>query len=207
MDPAQLLAAGKLKEAIAALGAEIRQNPTDTRRRIFLFELLAFAGEFDRAAKHLNVLAEANHDAETGALLYRSALAAERQRQQIFQERSYPARSGSAGPGTLNGKPFQTIEDADARIGQRLEIFVAGEYVWLPFEHIGSINIEPPRLLRDLIWATATVATGPSFKGRDLGEVIVPVLYPHSFRHAQRRCEAGSSHRVGGYPEGPCRSA
>jgi type VI secretion system protein ImpE len=203
MNPAQLLAAGKLKEAIAALGAEIRQNPTDTRRRIFLFELLAFAGEFDRAAKHLNVLAEANHDAELGALLYRSALAAERQRQQIFQERSYPAGSGSAGPGTLNGKPFQTIEDADARIGQRLEIFVAGEYVWLPFEHIGSIKMEAPRLLRDLIWATATVATGPSFKGRDLGEVIVPVLYPQSFRHASEEVKLGRATEWEDTPDGP----
>jgi type VI secretion system protein ImpE len=202
MDAAQLLAAGRLKEAIEALGAEIRQHPTDTRRRTFLFELLVFAGEFERAAKHLNVLAETSRDAELGALLYRSALAAERQRQQIFQERSYPAPAGSAGPGTLNGKPFQTIEDADPRIGPRLEIFVAGEYVWLPFEHIGSVKMEPPRLLRDLVWATATVATGPSFQGRELGEVIVPVLYPHSFQHARDEVKLGRATEWEDTPDG-----
>jgi type VI secretion system protein ImpE len=201
--PAQLLAAAKLKEAIESLGAEIRQHPTDARLRTFLFELLAFAGEFDRAEKHLTVLAQTSRDADLGALLYRSALSGERQRQQIFKERSYPAAVGSTGPGTLNGKPFQTIEDADPRIGARLEIFVAGEYVWLPFEHVGSVIIEPPRLFRDLIWATARVVTGPSFQGRELGEVIVPVLYPQSFQHARDEVKLGRATEWEDTPGGP----
>jgi len=56
----------------------LRDNPTDTRRRIFLFELLCFAGEYDRAEKQLDVLAQSGPEAATGALLYRAALAAER---------------------------------------------------------------------------------------------------------------------------------
>ncbi len=203
MDSAQLLAAGRLKEAIDSLAAEIRQRPTDARLRTFFFELLAFEGEFDRAAKHLSVLAQTSRDAEFGTLLYRSALAAERQRQQIFERRAYPAESGSAGPGTLNGKPFQTIEDADPRIGARLEMFVAGEYVWLPFKHVGSVVMEPPRMLRDLIWATARVATGPSFQGRELGEVIVPVLYPLSFQRAREEVKLGRETEWEDTPAGP----
>jgi type VI secretion system protein ImpE len=191
MDLAQLLAAGKLKEAIESLGAEIRRRPTDARLRTCFFELLAFEGEFDRAAKHLAVLAQTSPEAGMGALLYRSALAAEQQRQLASREGSNPAKTGSAGPGSLNGHAFQTIEDADPRIGASLEIFVAGEYVQLPFKHVGSVLMEPPRLLRDLIWATARVVTGPAFQGRELGEVIVPVLYPQSFQHARDEVKLG----------------
>lgn len=187
MNARELYQAGKLHDAIQALSAELRDRPTDTQRRTFLFELLCFAGEFERAAKHLNVLSEGSTDAEVGALLYRSALAAEIQRQSLFERKEYPAKpSGkpaSSRPGTLNGRKFQTIADADPRIDSRLEVFVAGEYVWLPFEFVGSIRIEPPRFLRDLMWATARVSTAPNFKGREFGEVLLPVLSPLSWKH------------------------
>ncbi len=203
MDSAQLLAAGKLKDAIESVGAEIRQRPTDARLRTFFFELLAFEGEFDRAAKHLTVLAQASREAELGALLYRSALYAEQRRQEAFSGPMPPREGGSAGPGTLNGRRFQTIEDADRRIGARLEIFVAGECVWLPFKHIGSVVMEPPRLLRELIWASARVATARSFQGRELGEVLVPVLYPQSFRHARDEVKLGRATEWEDTPAGP----
>ena len=73
-----------------ALGAEVRDNPTDVRRRTFLFELLCFQGEYDRAEKHLNVLADATPDAQMGAVLYFSALHAERVRLETFQKKDYP---------------------------------------------------------------------------------------------------------------------
>lgn len=52
MQARTLYEAGQLEEAIAALGADLRGDPTDLRRRTFLFELLCFAGEYDRAEKH-----------------------------------------------------------------------------------------------------------------------------------------------------------
>src|SRR5690606_2155784 len=54
MTAKQLFQAGQLNEAMKALAAEVRDNPTDPRRRTFLFELLCFAGEYDRAEKHLH---------------------------------------------------------------------------------------------------------------------------------------------------------
>ena len=48
-----LYQAGKLNEAIQALNAEIRENPTDAQRRVFLFELLCFAGDYDRATQEI----------------------------------------------------------------------------------------------------------------------------------------------------------
>ena len=44
MNANELFRSGKLTEAIRALGEEIRQNPLDTKKRTFLFELLCFAG-------------------------------------------------------------------------------------------------------------------------------------------------------------------
>src|SRR5438477_11261648 len=57
MNPQELFRAGRLADASKALSAELCDNPTDVRRRTFLFELLCFAGEYDRADNQLDVLA------------------------------------------------------------------------------------------------------------------------------------------------------
>jgi len=75
MTARELYQAGKLDAATQALMAELRDNPGDAKRRTFLFELLCFAGEYDRAEKHLNVLAGGGMEAATGALLYQAAMA------------------------------------------------------------------------------------------------------------------------------------
>jgi type VI secretion system protein ImpE len=181
-----------LSEAIQALGGELRDHPTDARRRTFLFELLCFAGDFERAAKHLGVLSGENADTELGALLYRSALTAERQREHAFQQKQYPSAAALPSPaGTFNGRPFRTIEDADPRIGARLEMFVAGEYVWLPFAYVGSISIPAPQLLRDLMWASARVTSAPGIKDQEFGEVLLPVLCPLSWQHPEDAVKLG----------------
>jgi len=189
-----LFAAGRLKEAIEALGAEVRQNPTDNRRRTFLFEMLCFAGEYSRAEKHLNLLSDANPDASIGALVYRSAVSAERKRQGFFESKQYESAAPAFNfprPGTLNGEHFDTIEDIDPRIGSRLEVFIAGEYVWLPFAHIGSLTMEAPRFLRDLLWSSAVVTAGPGMKQQDFGEVLLPILYPFSWQHERDDVKLG----------------
>ncbi|MBV8572580.1 MAG: virulence protein SciE type [Acidobacteriaceae bacterium] len=194
MKAGDLVRSGKLGESIQEMVAEVRDHPTDERRRTFLFELLCFAGQYERAEKHLALLSQAGQNAELGALLYRSAISAERKRQAIFAARDYPLsveNNKASRAGTLNGKPFHSIEDLDPRIGPRLEMFVAGEYVWLPFEHIGSVRMEAPKLLRDTLWATAIVQTGPSFKGQEFGEVLLPVLSPFSWQHERDEVKLG----------------
>ncbi len=193
MGAKELFQSGKLNEAIAALGAEVRDNPTDTRRRTFLFELLCFQGEYDRAEKHLHLLADSSPDAKMGAVLYFSALHAERVRRDLFLKKEYPATpvSEEARGGSVNGKPFETFEDADPRIGPRLELFAAGAYLWIPFEHIESIELQPPQKLRDLLWTPALVRTGPAFRGTELGEVLLPVLAPFSYQHTDGNVRLG----------------
>ena len=186
MSAFKLYQEGRLAETLKVLSAEVRDNPADAQRRTFLFELLCFAGEYERADKQLEVLGQAGPASEMGVLLYRSALYAERQRQDSFARGAYSRHGESpelARSGMLNGKPFDSFSDADPRIGRRLELFAAGNYLWLPLAHVASIRIDPPKRLRDLLWTPAILRTTPSFKGVELGEVLLPVLSPFSWRH------------------------
>ncbi|HEY0785432.1 MAG TPA: type VI secretion system accessory protein TagJ [Acidobacteriaceae bacterium] len=182
MDAVALYKAGQLGPAIEALGAELRMQPADTKRRTFLFELLCFAGAYDRAEKQLDVLATSNKDAGAGALLYRAALHAQRIREELFTTGKLPMGDASTQPlqGTINGEPFTDLADEDDRIGAHLEVFIAGSYTWVPFRYIERVELAPPKRLRDLLWATAVLTTTPDFRLQDLGEVLIPVLAPGS---------------------------
>ena len=193
MNAQQLFENGQLSDAIASLSAELRTNPTDVSRRTFLFELLCFAGAYDRAEKQLDVLRDASHEAEMGTLLYRSAIAAERRRSTMFAEGSFPTAAAQPVPvsGTLNGRRFSTLVDADPRIGPRLELFVAGQYMWLPMQHVASVKIGEPRRLRDLMWMQAHVVPSPQLAGMELGEVLMPALTPLAWQHQDEAVRLG----------------
>lgn len=185
MNAAELYQAGRLDEAITALGDALRSNPTDVRRRTFLFELLCFAGEYDRAEKHLDVLAREDKDALVGAMLYRGALHAERTRHDMLGPGGLlPTSPAAPVSGTFNGQPFRSLTDADPRIGARLEIFAAGQYTWLPLEHVSTMAMEPPKRLRDLLWAPVLVRPSEQMRELEFGEMLMPVLAPFSWRHA-----------------------
>jgi type VI secretion system protein ImpE len=196
MTAQDLFKAGKLTEAISALTSQLRDNPADQRSRTFLFELLCFAGDYDRADKQLNILEqEGSKDSFLGTLLYKSALNAERTRQQMFERRSFPKQpvngASAAVTGKLNGKPFKNLSDADTRIGDKLEIFAAGDYMWISLRDIAAMRMEPPHRLRDLLWAPAKLITGPTFRSRDLGEIFVPAISPLSWQHPDDKVRLG----------------
>lgn len=192
MSAESLFREGRLAEAIQAAGAVLRDDPANAKQRTFLFELLCFAGEYDRAEKHLALLGEGNKDREMGGLLYRAAIHAERLRADLFAKGEWPSEAvdGSI-EGTLNGVPFSSIEDSDPRIGARLEIFAAGSYLWVPFNAVEQLAIEPPRRVRDLLWAPGRIKTGPAFQSFELGEVLLPVISPFSWRHADQQVRLG----------------
>ncbi|HEY3928411.1 MAG TPA: type VI secretion system accessory protein TagJ [Candidatus Koribacter sp.] len=184
MTAKELFQAGKLNEAIDALGAELRSNPTDSQRRTFLFELLCFAGLYDRADKQLDILAQGGRNAELGSLVYRSALNAEKARQEFFRKKDYELRAAApvaTMAGSINGKPFTSFEDADPRIGRRLEFFLGGAYMWMALSDVASLTLEAPKRLRDLLWAPAILKPAAGFRGIELGEVLLPVTTVFSF--------------------------
>ena len=76
--------------------------------------------------------------------------------------------------GRLNDQPFDWIADADSRLGPVLEVFVNGDYYWLPFETISEIKIEPPSDLRDLVWLPAHV----KLVNEGYHPMLLPARYP-----------------------------
>jgi type VI secretion system protein ImpE len=192
LTPKQLIEAGHVRQALEALAAHLRNHPTDVAARTTLFEALSFAGEYERAEKHLNLLADGGETSKIGAILYFTALHAEKQRHEMYKTRSFPKTAASANvKGKLNGKPFSEIRDADNDLGARLEVFGAGSYMWVQFEHLASITMEAPKRLRDTLWMPALVKTGPKFQGTDMGEVLLPAVYPFSWTYSDENVWLG----------------
>jgi type VI secretion system protein ImpE len=102
--------------------------------------------------------------------------------------------------GSINGKPFEWLADADSRIGPFLEAIVNGKYYWIPTHRIASVVIEPPEDLRDLVWIPAQFSWANG--GHSIG--LIPVRYPET-QHSEnsslllaRRTE-WSEHSGGSY--------
>ncbi len=81
---------GKLDESLAELQEQVRKNPANAKHRVFLFQLLAVLGDWNRAATQLKVAGEL--DAGTLAMVqtYREALRCEVLRADIFAGRNTP---------------------------------------------------------------------------------------------------------------------
>jgi type VI secretion system protein ImpE len=223
MTPKELLDAGQLDEAIRELTGQVKARPSDTSLRVFLFELLAFAGEHERARKQLDVIAGQGGDVATGLAVqvYRDLLAAERVREQVFHGDALPkfllpppphvdryvmlvkalARAPReaaamlseaeeqcpAVTGRIGERAFTSLRDGDDRVAPVVEAFHGASYLWLPLDQIRSIEVTPPRTLRDLAWAHARIET----YDESVGDVFVPALYVDSGRHADAQVRLG----------------
>jgi type VI secretion system protein ImpE len=86
MGAKELFDAGDLQGAIDQLTQDVRGRPQDVQSRIFLFEALCFAGDYLRAERQLDAVAQISGDVkvELGTQLYRNLLAAEAQRAALF---------------------------------------------------------------------------------------------------------------------------
>jgi type VI secretion system protein ImpE len=85
MTAKDLMDAGKLGPAVARLSEDLRARPADRTARTFLFELLCFSNDFDRAERQLDVLS--HHDGDLlGVQVFRTLLAAEGMRSRLFDE-------------------------------------------------------------------------------------------------------------------------
>jgi type VI secretion system protein ImpE len=86
MNASELFKAGKLQDAIDAQIKEVKANAADQGRRLFLFELLSFAGDLDRAQRQIEAIKYAEMELEAGVLNYRKMLDSERLRRRLFSE-------------------------------------------------------------------------------------------------------------------------
>jgi type VI secretion system protein ImpE len=90
MDASQLFKSGQLTEAIDAQIAVVKSQPADNGQRMFLFELLVFAGDLDRADRQINAIQYREPELDAAVLDYRKNLAAERARRQVFAGQGQP---------------------------------------------------------------------------------------------------------------------
>ncbi len=90
MTAAQLFQEGKLQDALEAQIKEVKSRPADQGARLFLFELLAFAGDLDRACRHLDVLASDEPSKNMAVTFYQQLLAAEQARRKFFHDGGEP---------------------------------------------------------------------------------------------------------------------
>jgi len=76
--------------------------------------------------------------------------------------------------GVCNGKKFEGFRDLDDVLSGFFEVLTStGKYYWIPVERIQTIEFQPPKRPRDLLWRQAemTVEDGP------YGDVFLPAVY------------------------------
>ena len=79
-----LLRSGDLDGARAALVETVRSEPANVPARMFLFQLLAVAGEWDKARRQLATIAQMSGEAQMLAVAYGQAIDAEAVRANVF---------------------------------------------------------------------------------------------------------------------------
>jgi type VI secretion system protein ImpE len=186
----------RLPEAMQEVENQIRRDPARPKHRIYLFQLLAILGRWERALNQLNVLEDLDSSVTPMVIAYRQAIHCETLRAEIFAGQRSPvifgepeewtallleslrltARQQHAQAEAMRAQAleFAWIADADSRLGPILEVIINGRYAWVPFQRIRSIEIEPPSDLRDLVWMPAhfTWANGGELVG------LIPTRYP-----------------------------
>src|SRR5437762_1397358 len=94
MQAEERLKSGNLEEALAELQADVRREPANPQKRVFLFQLLCLLGRWDRALTQLQVLSDM--DPKTSAMVqtYGPALKCEELRREVFAGKRAPMLFG-----------------------------------------------------------------------------------------------------------------
>jgi type VI secretion system protein ImpE len=98
----------------------------------------------------------------------------EPQRSQELRARAF--EEAPATGGTIDGRPFAWIADADSRIGPVLEAVINGRYYWVPVSRLLKIDIEEPEDLRDMVWMPAHL----QFENGGESVALIPTRYAGS---------------------------
>ena len=90
MKAEELIREGDLHGALTDLQSHIRSDPSNVTSRIFLFELLSILGDWARATKQLDVLADLDPGTLAIVHLYRDAILSEQLRANVFSGSKSP---------------------------------------------------------------------------------------------------------------------
>jgi type VI secretion system protein ImpE len=221
MNPVELYKAGRLTEAIEAQLLEVKASPLDQSKRLFLFELAAFAGDLDRARRQIAAIKYDDNDLERALAGYRNLLDSEQARRDLFMRGVAPGFFGEPAEHlrlrleALNCLRDNVPAEAAQLLARAAEATppVRGELNGRPFEFMRDADdllsgvIEVMAVGR-YFWAgleqIRVVTMNPPRFPRDLlyiparlelateaGEVFLPALYPGSHLHADDQVKLG----------------
>jgi type VI secretion system protein ImpE len=91
MDAKDLIKAGKLSEARSQLVEDVKSSPANLNSRTLLFQVQAYAGEWDKARRQLEVITTQDANRETGVQVYLNLIQAETERIEVFQHKRSPS--------------------------------------------------------------------------------------------------------------------
>jgi len=94
MSAQQLLADGKIDDALAEVQQALRARPADGANRAFLVQLLLVKGDWERAAKQVESLAQIDPGKAVEAQITRQCLICETQRARVFERGADPTILG-----------------------------------------------------------------------------------------------------------------
>jgi type VI secretion system protein ImpE len=221
MNATELYKAGKIQEAIDAQIQEVKANPADQGKRLFLFELLAFAGDLDRARRQIDAVNYGNMELDAAVLSYRKLLDSEQARRRLFSDGLVPRFFG-AQPEHVYWRLEAVNRLRENKPGEAAQCLAKATEACAPVS--GELNDKPFTSFRDAddllggivevmaqgqyYWVPveqieAVIAGAPKFP-RDLlwfparlemegsaGNVHIPVLYPGSHEHADTQVKLG----------------
>jgi len=223
MNAGELFKAGRLQEAIEAQVQEVKAHPTDNGIRVFFFELLAFAGELDRARRQIDAVKYDDPDLDATILSYRRLLDSEEARRKLFAEGLPPGFFGAPAVhlrlrlAAVNYLREKRPDDAAESLARAIEATPT-----FP----GLLNKQPFQSLRDeddlfsgilevmalgrYFWVgleqVHVLTINPPKFPRDLlflpahleieaesGDVFLPTLYPGTHEHPDNQVKLGRS--------------
>jgi type VI secretion system protein ImpE len=146
MSASELFKAGQLQPAIDAQVKEVKANPADSGKRLFLFELLAFAGDLERAKKQIDALQFTEPGQVAAVQDYRHNLEAEQARRRLFRDGAEP--KFLVPPGDNVGLRLEAVRQLrEQRGAEAAELLARAEAATPPVR--GLLNDRPFATLRD----------------------------------------------------------
>lgn len=202
--------AGRLTEALAAATAAVRSRPADTAARLFLVELLCFAGDLERADRQLDIVNDQDSSLTMGISLFRQLIRGEQARQQFFAEGRLPEFVGEP-PARLQPALQASIALREGDTAEAARLTAAAEAERTPLA--GTCDGTPFNDFRDLDDVTAGVFETITSTGKYFWIPIetVATIELHAPKRPRDLIWQRATMSVRGGPEGevflPCRYA
>lgn len=142
----KLLHEGNVQDALASLQNQIRKEPENVKLRIFLFQLLAVAGNWERALTQLNLTGELSAENLPMVQTYRETIRCELLREKVFSAQTTPVMFGE--PQQWQALLFESLKQVAA--GNYEESLQLREQAYEQAPTVGgTVNGEPFQWLAD----------------------------------------------------------